>query len=134
MYCGTPLVAPLPMFPKLVVAIMGDAPLGMTGMDFETAVRQKIPILIIVLNNSVLAGIGKDVDKTEPAMYRLSEDYVKFAEAMGGYGECVEKPDEIIPAIKRAKKALDSDRPALLNVITKEELALSSSIGETFQF
>jgi len=112
---------------KLAVNFMGDAAIGMVGMDFETAVREKIPVMTIVLNNSVLSGYGSPggVWNLKPSVLRFSGDYAKLAEALGGYGESIEKPDEIVPAIKRAKKAVDSGRPALLNVVTKEELALS---------
>jgi acetolactate synthase-1/2/3 large subunit len=110
---------------KMVVNFMGDASIGMTGMDFETAAREKIAILTVVLNNSVLSGYGTGTQDMNPSIYKLYGDYAKLAEALRGYGETVEDPDEIIPAIKRAKKALDSGKPAILNMITKEELAIS---------
>ena len=70
--------------------------------------REKIPILTIVNNNlSISGGV------------RLSGNYADVAEALGGYGERVEKPDEIIPAIKRAKKSVDSGRSALLDMICR---------------
>lgn len=111
---------------NMAVNFMGDAAIGMVGMDFETAVREKIPVMTIVLNNSVLSGYGAPggVWNLKPSVLRFSGDYAKLAEALGGYGESVEEPDEIIPAIKRAKKAVDSGRPALLNMVTREELAL----------
>ena len=110
---------------KMVVNFMGDASIGMTGMDFETAAREKIPILTVVLNNSVLSGYGTGTQDMNPSKYKLYGDYAKLAEALGGYGETVQNPDEIIPAIGRAKKAMGSGVPALLNVISKEELAIS---------
>jgi acetolactate synthase-1/2/3 large subunit len=109
---------------KRVTCFMGDAAIGMTGMDFETASRAKIPILTIILNNSVLSGYGSSAQNMKPSKYYLYGDYAKLAEALRGYGETVENPDEIIPAIKRAEKAIDAGKPALLNVITKEELAI----------
>jgi acetolactate synthase-1/2/3 large subunit len=99
---------------KLVANFMGDAAFGMVGLDFETAVREKTPILTILLNNS---GMGI----YHPRSFPLSGDYAKVAEGLGGYSERVDDPDEIIPSLKRAKKALDSGRPALLDVITKIE-------------
>jgi len=110
---------------KMVINFMGDASIGMTGMDFETAAREKIPILTVVLNNSVLSGYGKSMQDMQPSKFHLFGDYAKLAEALGGYGETVQNPDEIIPAIGRAKKAMGSGVPALLNVISKEELAIS---------
>jgi len=113
---GAKLAAP----EKLVINFMGDGAIGMTGMDFETAVREKIPILTIVLNNSVLGGYTKET----PSTSLLSGDYAGIAEALGGYGERVEDPDEIMPAIKRAMKSVKSGKAALLNMVTKEELDL----------
>jgi len=103
---------------KMVVNVMGDGAFGMVGMDFETAVREKIPILTIVLNNS---GMGTYFKMT-PSTSKLSGNYAKIAEALGGYSERIEDPDEIIPAIKRAEKSLRSGRAALLEIITKVEL------------
>ncbi len=109
---------------KMVVNFMGDAAIGMTGTDFETAAREKVPILTIVFNNSVLSGYGTGSQDMKSSKYKLYGDYAKLADALRGYGETVEKPDEIISAIKRAKKALDSGKPAILNIVTKEELAI----------
>lgn len=114
---------------KLVVNVMGDAAFGMSGMDFETAVRETIPILTIVLNNSALGGYEKHMPvATERYGTKfLSGDYAKVAEGLGGYSEKVEKPSEIIPAMQRAKKMVDcgsarpTGQPALLEMITKEE-------------
>jgi acetolactate synthase-1/2/3 large subunit len=92
----------------LAIQVTGDGAFGYTGLDFETSVREKIPILTIVNNNlSISGGV------------RLSGNYADVAEALGGYGERVEKPDEIIPAIKRAKKSVDSGRSALLDMICR---------------
>jgi thiamine pyrophosphate-dependent acetolactate synthase large subunit-like protein len=119
---GAKLAAP----EKMVVNVMGDGAFGMVGMDFETAVREKIAILTVVLNNSALAGYESQMPFAAEryGTKSLSGEYAKLAEALGGYSERVEKPDDIIPAIERAKKAMDSGQPALLEVITREELAL----------
>ena len=103
---------------KTVVNVMGDAAFGMVGMDFETAVREKIPILTMVLNNS---GMGTYFQAT-PTTSVLSGEYAKVAEALGGYSERIENPDEIVPAVQRAQKHLEAGRAALLELITKVEL------------
>jgi len=103
---------------KLVVNVMGDGGFGMVGMDFETAAREKLPIMTIVLNNS---GMGEYFTFT-PTTAVLSGDYARVAEGLGGYGERVEDPDEIAPAIKRAEKAMRSGRPALLEMITRTDV------------
>ena len=112
---------------KTAVAFMGNAAFGMVSMDFETAVRQKLPVMVVLINNSVLGGYAKD-SPTASMLYNFTDqsgDYTKIAEGMGGYSEKVERPDEIIPALKRAKSALDSGSPALLEIITCEEVAKS---------
>ena len=120
---GAKLAAP----EKLAVNVMGDAAFGMAGMDFETAVRERIPILTIILNNSALGGYEDHLPiATEKYGTKfLSGDYAKVAEGLGGYSEKVEVPDDIIPSIKRAQKETEAGRPALLEVITREEGAFS---------
>jgi len=105
------------------VGLSGDAGFGMVGMDFETAVRENIPIISIVANNFRLGSYGKH-NPIASERYNLnvtSGDYAKIAEASGGYAEKVAKPEDIIPTIKRAKKAVDSGQAALIEVLTKEE-------------
>ena len=120
---GAKLAAP----EKLAINVMGDAAFGMAGMDFETAVRERIPILTIILNNSALGGYEHHLPiATEKYGTKfLSGDYTKVAEGLGGYSEKVEAPDDIIPSIKRAQKETEAGRPALLEVITREEGAFS---------
>jgi acetolactate synthase-1/2/3 large subunit len=112
---------------KLVVNIMGDAAIGMAGMDIETAVRHQIPILTIVLNNHVLSGYSRNypVAAERFGFTNLYGDYANLAESLGGYGERIEEPSEIIPAIKRAQEVINTGRPALLEFMTKEENTLS---------
>ena len=108
---------------NLAVNIMGDAAFGMAGMDFETAARERIPILTIILNNSAL-GNYKDHMQVSTERYGtpfLTGDYAKVAEGLGGYSERVEDPTEIIPAINRAQKEMEAEKPALLEIITREE-------------
>ena len=89
---------------KLCINVMGDAAIGMTGMDFETAVRERIPILTILLNNYSMAIELKEMPiSTE--RYRatdISGDYAAMARAFGGYGERVTEPAEIVPAVGAA--------------------------------
>ena len=112
---------------KTVVHILGDAGIGMVGFDLETAGREGIPILSIILNNSRYSGY----DQMQPVateryhIDRCGGDYAKIAEGLGLYSERIEQPDEVVPAIERAIKVLDSGRPACLEVITKVETASS---------
>ncbi len=112
---------------KTVATIMGDAAIGMAGMDIETAARHKIPILIIVLNNHVLSGYSANypVAAEKYAFTNLYGQYADVAKALGAYSERIEDPGEIVPAIKRAQAAMDAGQPALLEFMTKEENTLS---------
>jgi acetolactate synthase-1/2/3 large subunit len=108
---------------KLCINVWGDAAIGFTGMDFETAARERLPILSILLNNSAMA-IELDVMPEATDRYRatdISGDYAAFARALGGYGERIERPDEIAAAIRRGVAATEEGRPALLEFITARE-------------
>ena len=120
---GAKLAAP----DKLAVHWMGDAAFGMVGLDFETAVRAKLPILAIVSNNSTMA-IETDQLRVSHELYGTRDiggNYADMARAMGGYAERVEDPAEIAPAIRRARKATEEGLAALLEFITSEERAFS---------
>jgi acetolactate synthase-1/2/3 large subunit len=112
---------------KLCINIWGDAAIGFTGMDFETASREGLPILSILLNNSAMA-IELPVMPVATERYRstdISGDYAAFARSMGGYGERVESPDEIVPAIRRGIEATRRGQAALIEFITAKETRAS---------
>ena len=112
---------------KLCINVWGDAAIGFTGMDFETAVRERIPILSILLNNSAMA-IELDVMPTATKKFRatdISGDYAAMARAFGGYGERITKPEEIVPAIERGIEQTRNGMPALLEFITAQETKAS---------
>ena len=120
---GAKLVAP----EKLCVNVWGDAAIGFTGMDFETAVRERIPILSILLNNFSMA-MELPVMKVATEKYRstdISGNYADLARAFGGYGERVTQPGEVIPAIKRAIRKTHDGVPALLEFLTAQEIEFS---------
>ena len=82
----------------------GDAAIGFTGMDFETAVRERIPILSMLLNNFSMA-MELPIMGVSTEKYRatdISGNYADLAKALGGYGERVTEPGEIVPAIRAA--------------------------------
>lgn len=114
---------------KIAINIMGDAAFGMVGLDFETAVRCKIPIITMVLNNSILA-VNKENMRIAHERYRARDiggNYADMARALGGYAERVENPAEIAPAIRRAINVIrEEERPVLLEFITSEEVSFSS--------
>ncbi len=112
---------------KLCINVWGDAAIGFTGMDFETAVRERIPILSVLLNNFSMA-IELPYMQAATEKYRstdISGNYADFARALGGYGERVTEPDQIVPAIKRGIERTREGTPALLEFITAKEIAVS---------
>ena len=112
---------------KLCINVWGDAAIGFTGMDFETAVRERIPIMSILLNNFSMA-IELKVMPISTEKYRstdISGDYAAMARAFGGYGERVTDPAEIIPAIKRGIEQTKAGVPVLLEFITCKETEVS---------
>jgi len=113
---------------KLCINWWGDAAIGMTGMDFETAVREGVPIMSVLSNNFSMA-IELKAMTTATEKYRstdISGNYADFAKALGGYGERVTEPSEIIPAIKRGIAETQAGRPVLLEFITQKETEISS--------
>ncbi|HLF79540.1 MAG TPA: thiamine pyrophosphate-requiring protein [Dehalococcoidia bacterium] len=113
---------------KLCMNFWGDAAIGMTGMDFETAARERIPILSILSNNFSMA-MEIPVMKISTEKFNatdISGNYADFAKALGGYGERVTDPNEIVPAIKRAIAETENGRPALLEFITSKEIEYST--------
>ena len=112
---------------KLCINVWGDAAIGFTGMDFETAVRERIPILSILLNNFSMA-IEIPIMPVSTEKYRstdISGNYADMAKAFGGYGERVTEPGEIVAAIGRGIAATQQGQPALLEFITSKETEIS---------
>jgi len=124
---GAKLAAP----EKFCVNFMGDAAFGMTGLDFETAVRAGVPILTIVLNNSTMA-IETSHMKLSHERFRARDiggNYANLARELGGWSERVEDPDDIANAILRARRQTEEGRACLLEFITSAETAFSHRQG-----
>lgn len=123
---GLALGAKLAKPEKLVVYVCGEGAFGQGGMDFETAVRENIPILNIVFNNGTLS-MAKVVNPIASERYGLnvvSGHYAKIAEGLGGYAERIDQPSDIIPALQRAKKLVESGTAVLLEIMDREEIDL----------
>jgi thiamine pyrophosphate-dependent acetolactate synthase large subunit-like protein len=111
----------------LCMNVWGDAAIGFTGMDFETAVRERIPILSILFNNFSMA-MEIPIMKVSDAKYNtcdISGNYADMAKAFGGYGERITDPKDIIPALKRGIEATERGQAALLEFITCKETDMS---------
>jgi acetolactate synthase-1/2/3 large subunit len=125
---GLAMGAKLAMPRKLCVNVWGDAAIGFTGMDFETAVRERIPILSILLNNHSMAC---EIPVMRAATERygstdITGDYSAFACALGGYGERVTRPGEIVPAVRRGIEKTEAGIPVLLEFMTARETVIST--------
>lgn len=116
---GAKLAAPS----KLVVNVMGDAAFGMVGMDVETAARERIGVLTILLNNSVMGGYDRSmpVAAERYRSHRLTGDYTAVATGLGAHAERVTRAADIAPAIARAAKITMDGRPALLEFVTRPD-------------
>jgi acetolactate synthase-1/2/3 large subunit len=115
---GAKLAAP----EKICMNVMGDASFGMTGMDIETAARNRIAILTVVFNNGVMGAEREELkisDKKYGAM-TVSGNYTKVAEGLNVAATRVEKPADIVPAIKEAVGVTQSGAPFLLECVVKE--------------
>jgi acetolactate synthase-1/2/3 large subunit len=113
---------------KLCINMWGDAAIGMTGMDFETAVRDQIPILSILFNNYAMAMEFK-VMATSRAKYHstdISGNYSEWAKALGGYSERITDPAEVVHALLRGIAATKEGKPALLEFITTQDKVYST--------
>jgi acetolactate synthase-1/2/3 large subunit len=90
-------------------------------------VRERIPIMSVLLNNFSMA-IELKIMETATKKYRstdISGNYADFARALGGWGERITEPGEIIPAIKRGMAKTREGTPALLEFITEKAVDFS---------
>lgn len=113
---------------KLCINVWGDAAIGFTGMDFETAARERIPILSILFNNFSMA-IEIPIMPVSQEKYgatEISGHYADMAKAFGGYGERVTDPNDIVAALERGIQATRDGQPALLEFITDKEITISN--------
>jgi acetolactate synthase-1/2/3 large subunit len=112
---------------KLCINVWGDAAIGFTGMDLETAVRERIPILSVLFNNYSMA-MELPVMPVSTEKFRstdISGNYADLACALGAYGERVTEPAQIVPAIQRGIRQTQDGRPVLLEFITSKEIEYS---------
>ncbi len=110
--------------------VYGDGSFGFNGMEYDTLIRHGLPVVGVIGNDGAWSNIRTLHRIAHPESVHLSElgfrPYEKMVEGLGGYGELVEKPSEIRPALERAEA---SGVPALVNVKIAEQLRMSSAYG-----
>jgi thiamine pyrophosphate-dependent acetolactate synthase large subunit-like protein len=106
-----------------VMVLSGDGAFGWNGMEMDSAIRHNVAIVVVVSNN---AGFTSRKTGGNTGRELGFQRYDKVVEALGGYGEFVEQPDAIRPAIERA---IATRRPALVNVCTDPEAQAVTDMG-----
>jgi len=115
---GFAMAAQLARQGQRVLILNGDGAFGLNGMEFESMVRHKLPIVSIIGNDGAWGQIKHPqkaiVGHTTAAELSPGIRYDKMVEALGGYGELVERPEDIRPALERA---FASGLPGCVNVL-----------------
>ena len=100
---------------KQVICVHGDGSFGLNAMELDTAVRHKLPVLVVI---SLNGGWTADPNRDKPGRDLGYTRYEKMAEVLGCYGEYVDKAEDIRPALERAQKKVDGGMVAVVNVRT----------------
>ena len=101
---------------RRVIAVTGDGGFGMAGMEFTTAVHNRLLLTIVVFNDGKLKNIKKEMEEYGYPEYRVdfpNPDFARFASTAGGTGFYVEEPEDLDEAFR---KALASSGPSLIDV------------------
>jgi acetolactate synthase I/II/III large subunit len=111
---------------RTVVAIVGDGGFQMTSMELATAVDQKLPVIIAIMNNGFLGMVRQWQELFYGGRYSSSDlnssnpDFVKMAESYGAVGFRASTPEELEDVLQKAM--LVKDRPVVLDIlVTKQE-------------
>lgn len=133
MGCGLPgaISAKLNEPNRQAIAVCGDGGFTMVMQDFVTAVKYKLPIVVVILNNNNLGMIEYEQQVKGNMNYGIElEDinFAKFAEACGGKGISVSSHEELAPAFDTA---LQSDKPVIIDVAVDNEPPLPGKITYT---
>jgi acetolactate synthase-1/2/3 large subunit len=112
---------------KLCINFMGDASFGMVGMDYETAVRNRLGILTVVFNNGVMAGEQSGLKDAVQRYHAadLGGNYSEVARGLGAWSKRITEPDQFLPTLKQAIEATQSQVPALIECVAKQNFKFS---------
>jgi acetolactate synthase-1/2/3 large subunit len=99
----------------------------MCGTDFETASRNKIGIISVIMNNGAMGGYEKNIPIAVEKFGSkfVGGDYTKLADSLGCHAETVTQPSQIAPALQRAQEMSSTGQPVVLEIITREEPVFS---------
>jgi len=116
---------------KRVVVTTGDGSLGLNLAEFHTAAKHNLPIVVVVFNDGAWGmckhGQEMSLGKGHTVATELGlVHYEKAAEGLGAYGELVERPGEIRPALERAFR---SGKPACLNVLIDPDVVSPATVA-----
>ncbi len=121
---GYALAAKLAHPERQVVLLLGDGAFGFSGMEFDTLCRHGVPVVGVMGNNGIWALEKHPMEflygYSVAADLRPATRYDEVVRALGGYGELVERPQDLRGALERA---FESGKPALVNVLTDPSVA-----------
>ncbi|AZZ60747.1 pyruvate oxidase [Oenococcus oeni] len=131
MGCGLPgAIAGQIVFPKRrVLSLIGDGAFSMVMQDFVTAVKYKLPIIFVIINNQKLAFIEYEQQSAGQLNYEINLadiDFGKFAQAAGGIGITVKSNDKFKEALDQAYQT--KDKPVLINAYVEDNAPLPGKI------
>ena len=101
-----------------VLVLHGDGSFGMNGMELDTAVRHKLPVIVVI---SLNGGWTADPERIKPGRDLGYTRFHELARSLDCVGEYVERPEDIRPALERAAAAVAQGRTALVNVVTDHD-------------
>ena len=108
---------------KLVITVAGDGSLQMNIQELATAVSNRLPIKVVILNNCYLGMVRQWQELFYNHNYSATNmeaqpDFVKLAEAYGAEGYRIEKSADLLPVLE---KAFASDKTAFIDVVVERE-------------
>jgi acetolactate synthase I/II/III large subunit len=110
---------------RTVIAVLGDGSFWMVAQDLETAVRERLPVICVVVNNFAF---GNTRDRQRLAhggrylgVFYDNPDFAAYARLLGAHGERVDKSDDLAGAIDRG---VASGRPAVIDVVQDQQEGL----------
>ena len=113
---------------KPCICVVGDGSMLMHGMELRTAVKEKIPLIVVVINNGALGNVylrfqkAKQKEAAELAKIEPRQDWASFAKSLGAEAIRVEEPNKLVEVYAMAFKHAEKNAgPFLVDVICNNE-------------